>query len=240
MPAGLRRLQPVLRSVTTLELLVVVRQAGVWGSLAPMMIGAWRLAHRPSGQRAVWMWMTVGVAINLWMMISGLQTGRNPDLAELGRAAFAIAGFYAIGELIESSRLRTVVYSGIGLFLVVWVLRVLAHDFANDFGPYNGPLLYLLLTLAAGALIWDHPRHQEGREFRSFPVLIAVGTIVSYAPGIALEPLSYLLYDTHREWLRFLWIIRGTLLLIGLAFFSLAFLWTIPRRSSSGSLPSVG
>lgn len=225
--------------MTFKELLRLVGYAGVWGSAIPVLLGAIRVTHRPSEERAVWMWLTLGMVINVYMMVVGLAQGTNNDLNELGRSVFAVAGLFAVGELVASPKVRSWILSGIGLYLMLWFWRLVEADFANAFSPYSGPAQNLVLTLAAAGLLWDLSQTSRLTHLRSFGVMVAMGMLVTHGPAAAVAALSHLFYESQTRLIELLWLVRGFLLLVGLAFFSLAFLWTVPHRSSSGSSSSV-
>lgn len=206
-----------------------------WGSLIPVAVGAFRGAWRPHAERAALMWMTVSLTMNLWMMLAVFQGMMNAVVAEFGHGLYAVTGLFAISELIDTSRSRTWIYSGVAIYLCWWVWRVVQGDHALAFAPYTGPALYLGLTISAIWLILARLKAMETLRIRDFGILIGIGTIISYAPGVALQGLSNLFFETQQEVLMVMWAVRGALLTVGLVIFTLAFLWTIPRRSSFGS-----
>lgn len=220
--------------MTSRELLTFVGSIAAWGSILPVVVGAYAIVRRPFTQRAVWIWMVAALSINLWMRIARAEAGHNAVLAEFSRSLYAIMGLFALGELMSSSRARSWLYAGMGAFLAIWVTRVAAQDFADGFSKISAPLLYLVLNLAAGWLVWDVLRQPEPATLRSFPLLIALGTIISYGPAVTVEALGFLFFDTHPDPMIWLYVLRAALIGVGLIFFTLAFLWTIPPRSSSG------
>ena len=67
---------------------------------------------------------------------------------------------------------------------------------------------------------------------------VFVGVPNQFHVPVALEAVSFLFYDSQHDALMVPWALRGALLNVGLVLYTLAFLWTIPPRSSSGSSPS--
>jgi hypothetical protein len=217
----------------------LLAEVAAWGAVVPVAVGLYGGSRRPAGERATLMWMAVALSINLWMGLSAGHGTRNADIAELGRAVYAITGLYAIGELSQRQPIRRWAYWLAGIYLILWAWRVVETDFALAFGPYSGPALYLALTLAAAGLVGSRLRQSSPLDLREFGMMIGIGTLVSYAPAVALDALSHLTFDTQRDALMVLWAVRGFFLVVGLVFFTLAFLWTIPHRSSSGSSASA-
>ncbi len=225
--------------MTLATIVKAVAAVGVSGSALPVLVGAYRFGSRPLVERAVWVWMAVGLASNLWMMVAAAHARSNTDLGELVRSTYALTGLFALGEISGTRKARSWVVIAGGLYLLFWIWRAIEEDYVQAFGPWTGPALSVMFTLAAVGLLWSQLRRPDPLNIRSFGLPIAIGTIVTYAPAAAIEAISYLFYDTNTQVVLLLWAVRGILLVIGLVFFTLAFAWTIPRRSSSGSLPSA-
>lgn len=212
---------------------------GFFASALPVAVGSIRIAARAAAFQYLWFWMVFGFALNFAMMglaDSGLRTA---TITQLTYPVFAGLGLLTVSRLSDARFVRRwCLVGGIGYF-IFWGWRFLNREASADFSLYTGPVLWMLLTLAAAATIGSRMSRSPSHLFRD-PVLIAgLAILVSYAPGAALEPVSAALYDSHRELTLALWIGRTWLVIFGYLLFSLAFLWTIPHRSSHGSLSSV-
>lgn len=217
----------------------ILAGVGVAGSALPVLVGAYRFGSRPVRDRATWVWMAVGLASNLWMMVAAAHTRNNTDLGELVRSTYTLTGLFALGEIAAVRKARNWVLIAGGLYLAFWIWRAIEADFAQAFSPWTGPALSVMFTAAGVALLAEELRRAGSRPYRSFGFQIAIGTIVMYAPAAAIESISFLLYADFPQTVLVLWTIRGVFIAGGLACFTLAFVWTIPGRPSSESLPTA-
>ena len=211
----------------------------VFGSVLPVLVGGWGLLRRPAVQRAAWAWMAVSMGSNLYMRALRNHGTPNNILTEFSLGLKALLIIYVIGELLRSERSRRLLYLALGTFLCLWIWRGFEGDYRLAFSPFTQPTYYLLLTVAAGILVLERLGEVTTAPFRDFGLLLGLATIVTYAPSVAITTLSQVLWQDNPSLVRSLWIPRQGLVIVGLVFYSLAFAWTIPSRSSSGSSSSV-
>lgn len=210
-----------------------------FGVAIPVLLGGIRLIHRPLVQRTAWVWMAYALGTNFWMYVMAQRREPNNLISEFSVGLAALLGTHVMGELVESRRARGWIYVALGAFFAFWIWRAAEGDYLNHFSLYTLPAAFLLFTIAGTVLVMERIRRTNAPAMRDFGMLIGFGAVISYAPAAALTTLSSLFYETHTDAVLFLWSLRGVFLVFGLVFFSLAFLWTIPPRSSSGSSASA-
>ena len=220
------------------EIGMILGHAAAYGSVLPVLAGGFRSARRRPTERAVLMWMVTGVALSMsmWMIRSG--GGTTTEFMEFSRPLYLIPGLYAFGELTEHTRRRLWMHLAGAAYLVFWGWRIFKQDYALTFGPYTGPALNVVLALGGLAIVWERITARSRSSLRDFGLLVGLATVISHGPPVALEAVSALFYDSQHDALMVPWALRGALLNVGLVLYTLAFLWTIPPRSSSGSSPS--
>ncbi len=214
-------------------------RVGLFASALPVVVGLIRITARTPAFQYLWFWMVFGFALNFAMMglaDSGLRTA---TITQLTYPVFAGLGLLTVSRLFDARVVRRwCLVGGIGYF-IFWGWRFLNREASADFSLYTGPVLWMMLTIAASATIGSRLSRAPSHILRD-PVLIAgLAILVSYAPGAAIEPVSAALYNSHRELTLALWIGRTWLVIFGYLLFSLAFYWTIPHRCSLGSLSSA-
>lgn len=225
--------------MTTNESLYFLTAVAIYGSVVPVLLAAWKLLQRPAVQRAAAAWMAVSMGSNLYMRALRIHDTPNNILTEFSLGLKALIIIYVIGELLRSERSRRLLYLALAAFLGLWIWRGFAGDFLLAFSQFTQPAYYLLLTVASAVLLLERIGASVAAPFRDFGLLLGLATIVTYAPTVAITALSQMLWQENEALVRLLWIPRQLLLLVGLVFYSLAFAWNVPSRSSSGSSASA-
>ncbi|MEZ4379532.1 MAG: hypothetical protein R3B35_14750 [Gemmatimonadales bacterium] len=224
--------------MNALQIGTILGHAALYGAILPVVAGGIRSARRRPAERAALMWMAMSLAISTAMWV--IRAGGNTTSAfmEFSRPLYLIPGLYAFGELTEHTSRRAWIHLAGAAYLLFWGWRLVEQDYTRDFGAYSGPALNAVLALGGLAILWERITARSRSSLRDFGLLIGLGAVISYAPPVALEAVSFLFYDSQHDALMVPWALRGALLNVGLVLYTLAFLWTIPPRSSSGSSPS--
>lgn len=213
---------------------MTARSAAVVTAL-PVVLGLRGLSARSPGFRWLWIWLAFGFVLNIFMWVMGSQNQRTTVLVQLTYPIFAILGLASIAVLAGSRRVAGWCALGVAAYLPFWLWRLLQREADSDFSVYTGPVLWMMLTLGAIALIVARLREATASPLRDPVVIVGFAVLVSYAPGAALEPLSDMLWASHHDLTYVLWIARSCLVTIGSLLFTLAFAWTLPPRLSPGS-----
>lgn len=221
--------------MTSQEILRVVATAGLVGSAAPVLCGAINFKRRELALRLLWCWLALGLCLNLIMAFGGRRGSENGLAAQVGYLTLGIAGLVCLAHFAPSKAVRRLIFAGAMLYVPVWAWRYSAGELFEPFSQVSGPVLWILFTIAASAVIGSRLSIQVVNPRRDPGVVTGLGFIVSYAPSAALEPVSRELFAANPELTRWLYTARGVFLLAGLILFTLVFLWTPHSPRSSGS-----
>jgi hypothetical protein len=219
--------------------MVLAGQVAVVASSFPVLAGLLHWAGRDRGFRWLWIWLAFGFVLNIVMWVMGAQSQRTTVLVQLTYPIFAILGLGSIAVLAGSRPVAGWCALGVAAYLPFWLWRLVQREADGNFSVYTGPVLWMMLTLGAIALIVARLRESAASPLRDPVVIVGFAVLISYAPGAALEPLSDMLYASHRDLTFVLWIARSCLVTIGSLLFTLAFAWTLPPRLSPGSPSSA-
>jgi len=188
--------------------------------------GIRRWKQLDSGQKATWCWLLMAAVFNSGMSI---LTNLGYPTMLLGWATYPIyaaVGTYALTALRPADRIRNWLWIGFGGYCLVWLI---AGSPGRGFPSVSAPLLWLLLSLCATTLLISRLRETRA-PLGDFGALIAIGTLVSYLPSIALEPLGTIIYPSNPDLFQALWRGKEALHVIGAAIWFRAFVVGIPRR----------
>jgi hypothetical protein len=207
--------------------------------IVPVLLGALRFGARERAYQLAWAWFMVmggcGLAM-LWVVYNG---GRTTELQHISLPIILAMGLFAFGASTQRRGLRLVyLFLGIG-FVVLWSVSRISNEYRGDFNAFIGPVYALILTLAAAIMMADRLRVSAMPPLRDPVVILGVGTLATFAPSAAIEPVSAAIYGSHPVLTQALWIGRMGFVVVGSVLFTLVMLWTTPPRSSSGSSSSV-
>jgi hypothetical protein len=225
--------------LTLRELFHSISTIATIASILPVVVGSIGYKGRPAAFRVLWGWLVFGMALNLGMAVLARLHVKTAMLVQLTFPFFAAFGLYAIGRLSASASIRRWCTMATVGYVTFWGWRFFHDEASKDFSPYTGPVLWMILTIASAALIRARLSASPPNLLRDPVLTAAFAVLISYAPAAALEPASLALYAEHRELILMLWCARGLLLVVGYALFTMVFYWTLPPRSSHGSLSSV-
>jgi hypothetical protein len=217
---------------------LIIGMAAVFASMVPVALGMARLRQRTPPMRVLWVWLALGMLTNLAMTVSALRSRETSLISQLTFLGLGLLGLYAVTGFVTGAG-RRLCYAAMVIYVPIWSWRFLAGEAGDSFSRVSGPVLWILLTGVAALLVGSRLPSLEGRPLRDPGMLVGFAVMVSYAPAAALEPVSFQLFSGHPELTRWLYAARGLLLIVGYFLFTLAFLWTTPPRSSSGSSSSV-
>lgn len=209
-------------------------------SAGPVVAGFIRLWRRPPAVQVLWGWVVVAYVLDLSMAFLGSRGRPNSEFAQLTHPVFAVTGVVALVGLVTSVRVKAACYIGTVVYLGWWAWYGLNMDLAVDFGPYTGPVLSVLLSLCAAAVLLARLGESVPAPPRDWVVIACLAVLAINAPAAAIGPVSAMLWPEQPELVQLLWFIRSFFLLVGVFLFTLAFLWTIPPRSSPGFSSSAG
>lgn len=225
--------------MTRLALVLALARGVVVISALPVLIGLGGFRTRPPGFRILWGWLALGLAVNTAMWVASSQAVKTNMLTQLTFPLYATLGLASIGMLSGSALFRRwCSITAIG-YLLFWGYRFLHDEAANDFSLYTGPVLWMILTVAAAALIRVRLLESPPSFLRDPVSVSALAVLVSFAPAAAIEPVSAAIYMTHPDLTLALWLVRTLLLGAGYLLFTMVFYWTLPPRSSPGFSSSV-
>lgn len=220
------------------SLSLALGMASVAASVVPVAVGTARLRHRSSSMQVLWVWLALGMLTNLAMTVSTLRSRETSLIAQLAFLGLGLLGLYSLTRLIAGP-LQRWGYATMALYLPIWLWRFSSGEASDAFSRVSGPVLWILLTAVAALLVGSRLSNLTSHPLRDPGVLVGFAVMISYAPGAALEPVSFQLYSSHPELTLWLYTARAVLLIAGYGLFTLAFLWTTPPRSLSGSSSSV-
>lgn len=223
-------LLPILRGSVRIAVLL---------SALPVIVGLIGLRSRPPAFRALWGWLAFGLLLNILMWRLADQGQRTALLTQLSLPVFASLGMYAGSTCTASITLRRWCLLATISYVLFWGWRFMHAEATGDFSLYTSPVLWMILTITAAWIIAVRLAESPANPLRDPILIAAMAILVSYAPAAALEPVSAALYASHRDLTLVLWIGKTWLLITGYLLFSLAYLWTLPPRSSPGSSSSV-
>lgn len=208
-------------------------------SAVPVAVGVQGFRTRPPAVRLLWGWLCFGLLVNVVISIMSGQGKVTALAAQITLPVFGALGLWTTASLTPSRAIRRGSAIGMATYLLFWGWRLLEREASGGFSVFTAPVLWLLLTLAAVAVIAVRLAESPPSPMRDPVVITAIGVLISYAPAAALEPVSSVLYAKHRDLTLALWFARTWLVAIGYLLFTLVFLWTRPPRSSPGSSSSV-
>lgn len=220
-------------------LIKIVAGAGLIASIVPFAAGLLRSRLRSPELKVLWVWLALGMVSNFAMAFRTLQSNQTSLIAHVGYLILGLLGLFAISEMLPQRKHKYWIYGAMVMYIPVWLWRIASGEAGEQFSRVAGPVLWVLLTGASALLIGTRLASPIARPFRDFGVLVDLAVMVSYAPSAALEPVSYELFASDPVLTRWLYVVRGLLLISGYILFTLAFLWTTPPRSLSGSSSSV-
>lgn len=213
------------------ELVSALSYLVIAAELAPLVVGLPGFSRRTRAERATLHWLLFGAALNIgfvYLSSRGLHTAR------LAYLSFPLFGFLALRAMtlsITNPITRRVLWLGFLAYLIPWAL---ANRIEPVYNSTSGPLLWLLLTIAAVTVILSRFLGGTNTPLRDFGFLIGLGMLVSYAPQAGLEPLTAQRFVQDPELTLGFWVARQLLLIAGAALFTLGFLWTRPTQRPGG------
>lgn len=206
-------------------------------SAVPLIVGVVRPRGRAWPEMALLGWIALMALLNVTTVVMSMSGRETIEFVNWALPWFLLAGMYALGSLLQSKTLRRGYHlSGIG-FVALWIWQQTQPR--TDYAYILGPSAWALLSLGAAGLMMTRFRSRELGSFRDFGVLIGLGVLVTYAPLATLEALSTGLAAINPELVMLLWTVRIGLMILGSLLFTLAFLWTLPPHSVSGSSASA-
>lgn len=199
-----------------------------------IMLGSWIVVYpgartwreNDAGRKAVWWWLLLGALLNTALYVSGLLGHRNQTFAWATYPLYAAVGIRALAALRPADRVRTALWAAYGIYCAVWLATGSPE---GGFSSISAPLLWLLLSLAATAVLITRLRVARA-PLRDFAALIAIGTLVAYLPSLAFDPLGTILYPERPELFFLLWQGRLLLHLAGVAIWFRAFVVGVPNK----------
>ncbi len=130
-----------------------VSLAAVGVSILALLLGLIGYKTRPAGLRVLWGWLVFGLAVNIVMWAMGRQGVKTAMVVQLTFPFFAALGLWAIGTLSGSASVRRWCSGATVGYVLFWGWRFLHDEAASDFSLYTGPVLWIILTVSAAALI---------------------------------------------------------------------------------------
>lgn len=204
---------------------VFLASAGL--AFVPVAIGYGRHTRWNLGIRRLWFWLTCAAVLNvvtLALSFSGIRTAR---MTQFAYPTFGLLGLLAFATLDGRRAVRRGVAAAAGLYLACWGWWAIQGEFASGFSTWSGPVLWLLLSAVAVALLLQRMQAELDEPLRDPAVLAALGVLIAYAPAVALEPVSMVIYRTHPNVVATLYTFRAVLDGLGSILFTLALLWTL-------------
>lgn len=203
-------------------------------SVLPVVLGLIGFKTRSAAFRMLWGWLAFGLTVNAALGVSGSQGKKTAMITQLTFPIFAALGLQAIGMLSRSGSVRRWCTLATVGYVLFWGWRFLHDEAASDFSLYTGPVLWIILTMSAAALIRARLADAPPEPLRDPVLITALAILLLYAPSAALEPVSAALYASHKELTLALWVVRSSLHLVAYILLTLVFYWTLPPRSSPG------
>jgi hypothetical protein len=191
-----------------------------------VLVGARNWRRLSTGQRFLVSWFILGLGVDLASIVMGRLHVTTVVLYLFFALPSAWLGLGAMGHLAKSQRLLQAFRATAIGYTFAWIYCTLRLEDGRDFSHYAGPLLWLLLTVAAVALLVARFRTGPARPFRDPVVLTGVATVLSFAPLSVLEPVSGLLYASHKDLVIFLWEAHSVLLIASYLIYTRAVQWT--------------
>ncbi len=225
----------------SLAFTLFVARLTVLSSVVPVIAGLVGLARRPRPERLLWGFVVVVAGLNIMIAVlatRGIATG---GISQLFKPLHIGLGVLATTSMLTLARRRRWLWWAFGGFMLVWGWRQgMALDAGSPFSTVIAPLGYWLLTACGMFLLIDrlegsgHPA-----PLRDSVVVIALAMIVGHVVPAMIEPVAQLVWASSRNVVRLLYLPRAIGLILSYLLFTVAFLWTNPARSSSGSLSSA-
>lgn len=204
-------------------------------SVIPVLVGLSRYTRIPIGGRLLLGWLSLTLALDVYLMSLGMRGVRSSTVSHLSLPVFCTTGLLTLSMLSGSQRFRGV--SGVigALYLLAWSLVSILTGIESDYSIYAQPLMNLILTGAAAALIVVRLAQIQERPLHDAVVLVGLGTLVTFAPSVAINPVAAVIAQSHRDLAIQLFFVRSAFVVLGILLYTLALLWIPPRPSSSGS-----
>lgn len=188
-------------------------------------IGVRRYRLLGRGGRALLLWLAVSLVIGLVMMsISFARKWTNP-FAQLTYPLFGLLGIRALALLDGRPAAMRVGMASWVCYLVWWGWWMLHGEFSSAFGPWNAPALWLILSLAGAAVVIHRLAIDVDRPWEDSAVLAGWAMMLSFTPGVALEVLGSLHYDSDPEAVRLLFRLRSVVQIGGMLLFAQSLRW---------------
>ncbi len=183
-------------------------------------IRRYRLLGR--GGRALLQWLAVSLVIGLVMMsISFARKWTNP-FAQLTYPLFGLLGIRALAALDGRKVAMRVGMAAWACYLTWWGWWLSQGEFRAAFGTYNAPALWFILSLAGMLVVIRRLAIDVDRPWEDSAVLAGWGMVLSFAPGVALEVLGSLGYDSDPDVVRLLFRLRPVVQIGGMVLFALS------------------
>ncbi len=203
--------------------------------LVPVGVGLFRVTRRSRGIQLTWLWLAVMGFCGVWMLWRSLHDSRTTDLQHLSLPVILGTGMVALSANVSRSALRRYFYVAVMLFVGAWSVSRLARENSADFTVFIGPVYSVILSLGGAVVIGDRLRNIHDRPHRDPVILLGIGTLATFAPAAAIEPVSAQLFSVNPDLTVALWLGRMGFLLVGSVLFTMVMAWTTPPRSLSGS-----
>ncbi|HRP08974.1 MAG TPA: hypothetical protein PLL69_10860 [Gemmatimonadales bacterium] len=134
--------------------------------------------------------MAFGAILAISTAILGINGIWNVALTQIGFPFLAWLGLDAIGALAESGRVRSVLRVVAVCYIVWWAWWLVDSEWVKSgFAIHNGPMLSAVLSLGALILMGIRLRDMDRQPWRDPGLVAAMAILISYLPGVALEPV---------------------------------------------------
>ncbi len=202
-----------------------IAQFYLGASLLPVANGLRRACRLDTSQRVLLSWLTIAVLLNYVEWAIGSRGHQTLWLQHLSYPGYGALGLEMLGRFANEARLLRMARLGGLAYLAVWTALMFTLEDGSAFSGYAGPILWFMLSAASAGLLMRHIRSRTEVAFRDPVLLTGVATLLSYAPAIALEPLSKALYAQQPGLVLALWESRAALLIIGAFLYAFALQW---------------
>ncbi len=217
--------------MTPAELSRLLARAGVVLALIAVAIGRKRWTDLSPAVRGAWWWMLVDAVEGALVSVLSLNHIKTLPVVLWARPVLAIVACFGLGALFESASFRRWARAGLVLYLMIWLVGMLDPGELGDYSAFLAPSHWLYLSVLGCLVIVARVRHPDFPGLRDAGLLIGIGTVISYAPSVVIEPAAKVLYPAHREVVLGMFTARSVLLLLGYCLYTLAMLWTPRRRT---------
>lgn len=232
---------PVLRSRQPTQHRSVTPLAQLWmhvtpfASAIPVAVAILRFARMPQGGRLLLGWLGLTLALDVFMLVVRTWGTARIAIVHLSLPVFCTIGLLTLAALSCDRRYHKAAGTVGAFYLLAWSLVSLLTGIQSDYSIYAQPLMNLILTGAAAALIVVRLVQIQERPLHDPVVLIGLGTLVTFAPSVAITPVAAVIAQSNRELAIQLFFVRSAFVVLGIILYTLALLWIPPPPSSSGS-----